>query len=62
MVEEFQCTDQTIRMSLIWYNNSKLAHQIRKRAKEFILEEAKKIPTYVRNHNQKNRQTNERSL
>ncbi len=44
---EFDCHVQTVRMALIWYNNSQLAEKIRSRAKELLLEEAKKISIHT---------------
>lgn len=45
--EEFNCTRQTVHMSLTYISNSRLAQSIRKRTKELLLEEAKKIKIAV---------------
>ena len=40
---EFNCTRQTVHMSLSYFSNSPLAQSIRKRTKELLLEEARKV-------------------
>ncbi len=43
IAEEFNCTTQSVRMSLEYVFNSEQAKSIRRRAKELLLNEANKI-------------------
>ncbi len=43
IAEEFDCTTQSVRMSLEYVFNSEQAKSIRKRAKELLLEEVNQI-------------------
>lgn len=43
LVDEFKVTIQTVRMALIYVNNSPKAKAMRKRAKELLLQEANNV-------------------
>lgn len=43
IAKEFNCSGQTVLTALSYFNNSKKAQNIRKRAKELLIEEANKI-------------------